>query len=483
MQRVVQKKTPLDFSTAKSIIKPFRWMLFFPLYITNLEDREFLPRGSATIGSGLFRWSGELPVANPGSGFYGMSMAIQIQSQKPLVVRLVDRVEAFHALKDRWNELSDASVYPNIFSTWEWCSIWWKWYGEKELHGKLFLVLIESDDQLVGLFPLYLLTKGIPGINRTRTLHFIGYGARPTGEYWGPIIRKDWGESVCDAALDFFQNQKAEWDSFFFESYALDDPGTVAFAQKMKEVFLSYSQEDEERFYITLPKTYDDYLNSLSRVNRQGKRRRLKLANNRYRAVLRQIDETQLGESFPVFVELYNQSRERLGQVSPYKNDDYRQFQQEILKTLIPLKMASLLIMDYGEYPVSMFLTYDYQGRCFFYQTGLSSNNVGSPGDVILQHRLMLAIEEKYSEFDFLRGGEWYKSLYTDVGRKTEMLVLFSGKNKSYFLTFFANHFYRPMRRSAKRMLLSLLVFFHREKTQESHEREGSDDSNGKTEV
>ena len=410
-------------------------------------------------------------------------MTVRTQSQKPVAVRLVDSMEAFHAIKDRWNELSDASVYPNIFSTWEWCSIWWKWYGEKELHGKLFLVLIESDDQLVGLFPLYLSTKGISGINRTRTLHFIGYGARPTGEYWGPIIRKDWIEPVCDAALDFFQKRKAEWDSFFFESYALDDPGTVAFAQKMKGVFPSYSQEDEVRFYISLPNTYDDYLGSLSPVNRQGKRRRLKLANSRFNAVLHRIDETQLDGSFHTLVELYNQSRERSGQVSPYRNDNYSRFQKEILVALIPLKMATLLILDYNGAPVSMFLTYDCQGKCFFYQIGLSSKNTGSPGDVILQHRIMLAIDEKYSEVDFLRGGEWYKSQYTDVGRKTEMLALFSGKNKSYFLTLFAHHFYRPMRRSAKRMLLSLLDFFHREKTQESREREGSDDSKGKTEV
>ena len=410
-------------------------------------------------------------------------MAIQIPSQKPLVVRLVDSEEAFHALKDRWNELSDASVYPNIFSTWQWCSIWWKWYGEKELHGKLFLVLIESDDQLVGLFPLYLSTKGISGINRTRTLHFIGYGARPSGEYWGPIIRKDWVEPVCDAALDFFHKPKADWDSFFFESYALDDPGTVAFTQKMKVAFPSYSQEDEERFYITFSGTYDDYLKTLSGHNRSKKKNRYNQAIKKNGATFCTMELDTIDKWFPVMKDLLKESRRRLNQVSPYETDKYCDFQIELLNALLPLQHADVSLLNYEGHPVAVTYSFLYCGKCFFYQPGYASNIQGSPGDVSLQMLLMKMIDLGCTEFDFLRGGEWYKSQYTDVGRKTEMLVLFPKRNKSYFLTLFAHYFYKPLRRSAKRILLLLFEFFNKKEAQELRERKSSDDSQEKVEV
>jgi len=373
-----------------------------------------------------------------------------VTSKENVKCRIIRTLEEFIAIRETWNELADHSEYPNIFTTWEWCSIWWKWFGKEELKGELFLLVFESDDQIVGLFPLYRTHRG-------KNLRFLGYGARPSGEYLGPILRKGWTEPVCKAAMAFFQENKKEWNSLFFESYALDDPGTSFFAKKMKEAFPSYCQEDEERFYITLPETYDSFLRTLSSHNRSKKKNRLNQAKNKFEASFCSMMEEPLEVWYSAMVELLKASRDRLNQQSPYDVKNYYEFQKELLASLISLKHVDVSFLKFKELPVAVTYSFIYHGKCYFYQPGYASDVKGSPGDVSMQMLVMNMIEKKCTEFDFLRGGEWYKSQYTDTSRKTERLALFSGKNHCYYTTLFIDRAYRPFRRMVKRLLFGLL--------------------------
>jgi len=367
-----------------------------------------------------------------------------------ITVRLVSETTEFHTLRDRWNELADDSVYPNIFTTWEWCSLWWKWFGKEELQGELFILVFESGNQIVGLFPLYRTPRG-------KNLRFLGYGAHPTGEYFGPIIRLGWMEPVCEAAMAFFLDNKKEWNSLFFESYALDDPGTSLFANKMKEGFPSYFQEDQERLYVRFTGTYDDYLKSLSTNNRHYKLKRMRQAFNKFGATLHLLQVGEQETWFPVFVELMEDSRKRRKEISPYQKRLYREFHKELQKTLLEQNKAVVYLLKYGEIPAAVLYSFWFHGKCSTYQIGISSSLKGSPGDVIYQSMMKKTIEDGGNELDFLRGIEPYKLQYTDTSRKTEMLALFSGKNLCYYTSLFIYCAYRPFRRMVKRFLFGLL--------------------------
>ncbi|MCL2349341.1 MAG: GNAT family N-acetyltransferase [Planctomycetaceae bacterium] len=392
---------------------------------------------------------------------------------KDCTVRVIRKTSELEALRERWNELVDASEYPNIFSTWEWASIWWRWYGERELHGELFILLIERNTEeqnggeasqnqtdhreLAGIFPFY---KKRTGLLKTAVqLNMLGYGARPSAEYLGPMIRRGCMEPVCDAAVSFLAADKREWNSIFFEAYSCDDPGTSAFVQKMQAVFPFYTQKDEPRHYIPLPDSYDAYLGTLSSHNRYNKRRRLNIAKSKFAATSQVLDVADIDEWFPIFVDLTEQSRKRLKQPSPYSKKEYGEFQKELLRALIPQKRAEMRLLYFSGEPAAVMYVFLLNGKCYYYQTGMALGAEGSPGDVILQLTLIRQIEMKTSEFDFLRGSEWYKTAYTGTDRETEMLCLFPVKNFAYLKCLLIYRYYRPFRRNVKQLLLKCLPF------------------------
>ena len=78
--------------------------------ITNLENREFLSRRSATIGGALFRWSGELPVANPGSGM----PSVRDVQKRELLVNFV-KVTLYYVFSILTQFLASITIYEVCF--------------------------------------------------------------------------------------------------------------------------------------------------------------------------------------------------------------------------------------------------------------------------------------------------------------------------------------------------------------------------------
>ena len=402
------------------------------------------------------------------------------EQQASLDIRVVRETAEFHALKDQWNELVDSSEYPNIFTTWEWASIWWKWYGEKELKGELFVLLLENGSELVGIVPFYRVRKGIPFIMSTRHLQLIGYDGQTCPEYLGPMIRKGWIAPVCEKTVAFLQENRKDWDSIFFEDYALDDPGTVALVEQMKGCFEKKAEPGEVRYNIQLPESYDTYLASLSYHNRRRKRERINQSRSRHNAVWYVVSEDTFDFWFQTLVELTNRAREKHKEKNPFLLPTFSGFHWEVCESLFPQGKVLPFILNFNDKPASAWYVYTFHGKCAAYQQGHDTNLKGSPSDVALQMLLMYLIENGFHEFDFLRGGEWYKTTFTDSGRKTESFHAFPKKNSAFFLFRFVHDIYLPLRRQAKQIVVKLCSLL---KKSGSTAQESSSTDSGKNEV
>ena len=371
-------------------------------------------------------------------------------------VKVITDVSEFERLREKWNALVETSAYPNIFTTWEWSFLWWKHFGQTVGHrdGSLFILLVESDDsdgELLAIFPLYRTGKG-------RFLYWIGYGARPCPEYLGPVIRHDAIDAAVQTVCDFLANDAGRWDRLFFEDYALDDPGTAAFADRLKQLFPYQAIPGESRYIIHLPDSYDAFLKGLSKSNRDSKKKRFNKSRTAFQATAEVLTGADLERGFRILLDLSAQSRQRLHQKSPYDQDDYRAFHKEILETLLPLNRVILIILKYAETPVGIWFNYTLNQKCFAYQQGCASDCEGSPGDITLQHLLIHLISNRFAEFDFLRGNQTFKSLYTKITRNTETLSTYGKKNVSYFRDRTMEQLYRPLKRFVKRLVLKLLL-------------------------
>ncbi|MGL4942506.1 MAG: GNAT family N-acetyltransferase [Thermoguttaceae bacterium] len=368
----------------------------------------------------------------------------------PLSCRVIDDAGEFAALRPRWDALAKDAAYPNIFTTWEWVSIWWKHFAcepQTARRWELFVVVVENhDSEIVGIFPWYRVVG-------TKQINWLGFGARPCAEYLGPIIHRDSVDAVAEAVVEFLGANPNQWNTIFFEDYALDDTGTVAFASALKRRFVSRAAEGEPRYYISLPDSYAAYLQTLTSHNRGKKKNRLNQSKSRYSATTSVVTVETLDEGFSALVNLTTQSRIRAGQDSPFQNRAYAAFHRELLETLLPLNRAELFLLNYAEVPAGIWYTYTLGGKVYGYQQGCASQCDGSPGDVTLQNLLIHLIENRFEEFDFLRGGEWYKTSYTETTRPTETLTIYRTRNVKYYRDAIFNYIYRPLKRFVKRMV------------------------------
>ena len=90
-------------------------------------------------------------------------------------IELIRSEAEFLALRESWNALVDAAAYPNIFTTWDWQSVWWNWYNPD--HGELFVLLFRKDGELVGIVPFYRRRRRTPFF-LGKHLNFLGFGGR-----------------------------------------------------------------------------------------------------------------------------------------------------------------------------------------------------------------------------------------------------------------------------------------------------------------
>ena len=369
-------------------------------------------------------------------------------------VKIITNVSEFEQLREKWNALAETSAYPNIFTTWEWSFLWWKHFGQTvgRRDGTLFILLVETDapeGELLAIFPLYRTGKG-------RFLYWIGYGARPCAEYLGPIIRLDAIDVAVQTACDFLMNDAGNWNRLYFEDYAPDDPGTTAFADRLKQKLPNHAAQGEERYYIPLPDSYDAYLKTLSRNNRMYKKKRLNKSKSAYQATPEVITSTDAERGFSILVDLTTQARQRKGQSPPFFQKSYRDFHREVIETLLPLNRVILFVLNYSDQPVSIRYGYTLHQKFYDYQTGFASEAPGSPGDVTLQFLLMHLMDRQYTEFDFLRGRDEYKSAFTKTTRKTEMLSVYRGKNLIYFRDRLTARLFYPLKQTIKHLLMKL---------------------------
>jgi CelD/BcsL family acetyltransferase involved in cellulose biosynthesis len=88
-----------------------------------------------------------------------------------LQITKVSTREGFKDLRADWQRLAALEEQPNVFSTWEWNSCWWQVYGRE---GSLYVLVIEREDEIVGIAPFHLVRRPRNSPVALRVLSFIG---------------------------------------------------------------------------------------------------------------------------------------------------------------------------------------------------------------------------------------------------------------------------------------------------------------------
>lgn len=313
-----------------------------------------------------------------------------------LKVQVSSDPSCFSSLAEEWLNLLENSPSNYIFQTPQFLHIWWKSLGS----GKLQIVTfrdVEKDNHLVGIAPFF-----VHPDNHRQVLSFVG--CVNVSDYLDVIISQNYLQEVYAKLA-----QQLQAHLFWDKLYLCSLPEKSETIEWLKKLFpkLKQTQQDVAPA-IELPKSWDDYLNSLKRKQRheiKRKQRRLAEVEHKFELIT-SAEDTQRATND--FIQLHKLS-------SADKHDfwDHRhlKFFRQLLPALAERGWLKLYFLKIRSERAAAMLVFDYHNQYLLYNSGFDPKKFKelSTGNLLTAHTIQEAIRLGRSRYDFLRGDEEYK--------------------------------------------------------------------------
>jgi hypothetical protein len=190
-------------------------------------------------------------------------------------------------------------------------------------------------------------------------------------------------------------------------------------------------KESGDCYYIKLPDRIDEYMkqfNSKQRYNILSRVEKAKKQSVEYISS-EKIDNDSLDLLLDNFFRLHQKRWNEKGQGGVFSNSKIKSFFKEIFGSLFKKNMLALSFLKYNNEFISAAICFDYAGSRQVYLPGFDTKYSNLyPGIVLTYYNIREAIDKKYLEFDFLKGGEEYKKRFLGIKRKNYKLYLYKSK-------------------------------------------------------
>ncbi len=309
--------------------------------------------------------------------------------------------DCFEELKEEWNPLLRKSTSNLIFLSWEWQHTWWKSYEA----GDLWIVTLRNDDDtLIAIAPWFIQTY-----DSKRVLRIVG--CVDVTDYVDIIAAPEHLTEVYDTLAQFLLEHNNEFDRINLCNIQEKSPSCTEFLNALKTRGFDAKLEFQEVCpIITLPATFEDYLNQLDKKQRHEIRRKIRKAENETDLTWYFVgEEHNFEDEINTFFHLMATSQPSKAEF--LQDEKNAHFFRSILYVMRDAGWLNLSILKMNGIPVAAYCNFDYDNHIQVYNSGLDINqfNTLSSGIVLLSFLIEDAIKKQRSIFDFLRGNETYK--------------------------------------------------------------------------
>jgi CelD/BcsL family acetyltransferase involved in cellulose biosynthesis len=295
----------------------------------------------------------------------------------------------------RWNHLLSRGPTDSVNLTWQWQRNWWNHFGR----GELLLVTVERDGEPLCIAPLFTEHGMVFNICPEDQLDFVGNGAE--AEVIEAVLR-----TVCQNVTNF-EGMKL----YFFSETCPTSRHLESAAEQLGLTCVRENCLGAPRLDIA---AHPDFAARCTRkkslIRHENYFRRtgtLRISHCRY------ADEIspQLDEFFSQHV------ARRSTTVSPsiFVESTQRDYYRDIVAKIGPTGWLRFTRIEWNGRAIAFHLGLSYRGRFLF---GIPSFDIElqqySPGEVLLRHVLLAAIDEGATVFDFGPGEEPYKYRFAD---------------------------------------------------------------------
>jgi len=291
--------------------------------------------------------------------------------------------------------------------------MWWKHFGRKR---KLVLLLAEENGEILGMAPLMYTVHELFGLRQGK-IEFIG---TPDSDY-GNFILIGKGRECIELFIEYLENTAEKWNCIELT----DIPENAECLPHLRK-FSTDLKPIHECPYTLLPESYEKFLMGLSRNQRKNIYRTSRRVEEAFKVeFIDHSDRQSLHEGMQCLFDLHQKRWESRGFPGVFADERVRAFHLDIAKLFAERKWLCLFSMSLSGKPVSAVYGFKYQSKFYEYITGLdpmhSKYNVGNLLRAQLINKL---IQERITEFDFMRGAEEYKDRWNTTTRWNHRAII-----------------------------------------------------------
>ena len=368
-------------------------------------------------------------------------------------IEVVDTLEGFEALRAEWEALVQSSSYASVFVSWHWQYHWWCNYCRAG--AQLRILVARTDNQVVGILPLYITRKKILKFFHYKILQFIGMGGDTSPDYLDAIVVADRVEQTLKSLADFIFQKLEDWqlltlseilgDSLFL-SYLMDTARRQGLATK-KAMRANIS-------YIELPDDWEKYLKQLS-ANRRAQLRRSRkkfysAGDGKFFVI---SDEKRLDWAIDKLIELHHKRWQGRAEHYAFSSPNYISFHKSVMHDFIKQNRLRLFCLELDEKVISMLYCYRWKDTMYYFQGGFDPDYQHlQPGQVIMGHAIESAIQERLKVFDMLKGDYEYKASLAKSCKQTWFFQSFK-RNLPIYIYRFNFHWLPVMKAKIKKLV------------------------------
>lgn len=305
-------------------------------------------------------------------------------------------------LEKDWEYIFEKSGTNNIFTSWEWCSLWWKHYGKNQ---KLLVLVIKDGAEIIGIAPL-MVSKG-----NYSTLW------RPVVSFWGGeladymdfLILRD-NKEVISVIINFFMKHD-DWGMIDFKRIPESSPNLIPIRECAAGLKYPYNfRVSCVSPIVKIKKDWDDYYKSISK----GLRQDIRTGYNKFKLTGDIEFETyNIPSPKALLDDLFELHRKRqdykLGQ-SLFELQDNLGFFYDLAFAFSRIGWADISVLKTTNRIVSAVFALKYKGIFYYWIPVFAPEFIKySPGKIHIHALLKNCFEQNYEIFDFMRGDEEYK--------------------------------------------------------------------------
>jgi len=307
----------------------------------------------------------------------------------------------FNTLASEWNAVLRASRADTPFLTVEWQSAVWRVLGE----GTLDVIEVREDDgTLIGVAPLYRVE-----VEGKRWLRLIG-GIDPS-DYLDFIFVNDREAEIGAQVLDVL-SADPNWERLDLYNVPEASSTRMWLAQAAASRGWTFVEEKQTVSpLLTLPDSFEAYLESLDGKERREMRRKLRRADATEGLRWYIVDGEYAHELEPevdAFLDLM--VRSHAGKAD-FMTPQMRRFFYEAVRAAHRGGWLQLAFLEVEGRKAATYLSFDYGDRLMVYNSGFEPEAflALSPGIVLIARLIEKSIQHGRRAVDFMRGDEEYK--------------------------------------------------------------------------